>query len=54
MATIRQWLNEQDFDWDNGKIVYQGVTVEEMGDDGVVRFPTSPRRRAGRRPNRLS
>ena len=23
MANLREWLNEQEFDWDKGKIVYQ-------------------------------
>lgn len=28
MATIRKWLNESEFDWKNGHIIYQQVTKD--------------------------
>jgi hypothetical protein len=29
MPTLRKWLDEKDFDWDNGYIIYQEVGEDE-------------------------
>jgi hypothetical protein len=29
MATIREWLDEEKFDWDKGTIIYQKIDAEE-------------------------
>lgn len=58
MATVREWLNELGFDWDNGTIVHQPVenegpeTTEILGVEVCANPPGSRSPLAGNRVER--
>lgn len=39
METIRQWLNEECFDWSTGKIIFHDTKVEDEDDEDAYTSP---------------